>query len=190
MPTLRNGWRQGLAAILVASAIAAIVITASWGQSQTPGRLAIAGVVLFMVTLGLGSSRLVMVTSVPILGSAIATVVGDPDPAWVRGLVIGVLWYVAAELAWDSIERRDAVRRTGAVNDRRINEISTVVGLTLLLTVAAIVLSGRAPLRTIFVLGLAIVAVAMALTLAASRLFGANKSLSGKSDRTNEIVGS
>jgi hypothetical protein len=153
-------------ALLVVVATAGVIAASSWEQSQSPGRLAIGGVVCFVIALILGSGRLVALTSLLILPAGLMTFVGDDARAWVRGVAIGVLWYVAAELAWDAIERRDGVRRTAAYGNRRIDEASKVVLLSLVIAAAAVMLSGMAPPRTVFVFAIVLGGLAAALAAA------------------------
>ena len=174
---LREGWQQAMAAILLLIAAAVVIAVSTWSQSQTAGRLAAAGVVLFVIALLLGSGRLVAITSLPVLIAGLITLVGQENPAWIRGMVVGLLWYVAAELAWDAIERRDGVRRTVAHNHRRTDEVSKVVLMSLSVSAVAILISGTAPVRSMLVLATVLVALAASLATMAqvSRRFGTDQ---------------
>lgn len=167
---LADGWKQSLGALVLAAAAAAMVAVPTWSRSQTTARLAILGVVLFAIALTLGSGRLVGLTTLPILGAALISVVNADQPVWVRGLAVGVLWYLAAELGWDAIERRDGVTRTAAYDNRRIDETGTVVLLSLAVTIVAFLVSSSSPVRTIVVVGIALVALAATLGVATQRL--------------------
>ena len=172
--TLADGWPQALEALLLAGAAAGVIAASSWGRSQTAGRLAFFGIVVFLIALIWGSGLLVGLASLPVLVAALVSTIGGDSPAWIRALVVGVLWFLAAELGWDAIERRDGVRRTAAYNSRRIDEAITVVLLSLAVTLAAFLTSETAPLRTAFVIAIALLAIAGAIGVAAQKLRGAS----------------
>jgi len=163
---LREGRLQTAAALVVALAIVGIVVLPSWTESQTAGRMAILGFVLFAFALAVGSARFVGVATLPIFAAALIASAGADDPSWIRSIVLGVLWYVAADLAWEGIERRDGVRRSSAFNDRRIDEATTVLVLSLAVATAAFLTSFLAPVRTVLAVGLVIVGLITALILA------------------------
>lgn len=168
---LRNGWPQAVGALLVVAANTGLTAASTWSESQTAGRVAIFGVVMFVIALGLGSGRLVTATSLPILGAGLVSLIGEVDPAWVRAMAVGVLWYVAAELAWESIERRDGAGRTRAHTARRIDEVTTVVMVALAVSSVAIALSATvAPVRTIVISAFVLVGLALAMSAAARGL--------------------
>jgi len=128
--------------------------------------MAIFGFGLFAFALAVGSARLVGVATLPIFAAALIASAGADDPVWVRSIVLGVLWYLAAELAWEGIERRDGATRSSAFNDRRIDEATTVLVLTLAVTTAAFLTSFLTPVRTVLAVGLVIVGLITALNLA------------------------
>ena len=163
---LREGRLQTAAALVVALAIVGVVAVPSWAESQTAGRMAIFGFGLFAFALAVGSARLVGVATLPIFAAALIASAGADDPVWVRSIVLGVLWYLAAELAWEGIERRDGATRSSAFNDRRIDEATTVLVLTLAVTTAAFLTSFLTPVRTVLAVGLVIVGLITALNLA------------------------
>lgn len=163
---LREGRLQTAAALVVALAIVGVIAVPSWTESQTAGRMAIFGFGLFAFALAVGSARLVGVATLPIFAAALIVSAGADDPVWVRSIVLGVLWYLAAELAWEGIERRDGATRSSAFNDRRIDEATTVLVLTLAITTAAFLTSFLTPVRTVLAVGLIIVGLITALNLA------------------------
>ena len=163
---LREGRLQTAAALVVALAIVGVVAVPSWAESQTAGRMAIFGFGLFAFALAVGSARLVGIATLPIFAAALIASAGADDPVWVRSIVLGVLWYLAAELAWEGIERRDGATRSSAFNDRRIDEATTVLVLTLAVTTAAFLTSFLTPVRTVLAVGLVIVGLITALNLA------------------------
>ena len=163
---LREGRLQTAAALVVALAIVGVVAVPSWTESQTAGRMAMFGFALFAVALAIGSARLVGIATLPILAAALVASAGADDPAWVRSIVLGVLWYLAAELAWEGIERRDGARRSSAFNDRRIDEATTVLVLSLAVTTAAFLSSFVTPVRTVVAVGVVVVGLITAFNLA------------------------
>jgi hypothetical protein len=171
---LADGWPQALGALFLAGAAAGVIAASSWSRSQSAGRLAIFGIVLFLIALIWGSELLVGLASLPVLVAALVSTVGGDNPAWIRALVVGVLWFLAAELGWDAIERRDGVRRTAAYSNRRIDEATTIVLLSLAVTLAVFLASRTAPLRTVFVMAIALLAIAAAIGGAAQRLRSGN----------------
>ena len=162
----RDGRLQTAAALVVALAIVGVVAVPSWTESQTAGRMAIFGFGLFALALAVGSARLVGVATLPIFAAALIASASADDPAWVRSIVLGVLWYLAAELAWEGIERRDGARRSRAFNDRRIDEVTTVLVLSLAVTTATFLTSFVTPVRTVLAVGVVIVGLITALNLA------------------------
>lgn len=167
---VRGGRMQSVASVVASALIAVVVAITTPEGAPTAARLAAFGVAVMAVAVTVGSPRLVGVATVPILGSALIVVAAPGEPAWVTATLVGVLWYVAAELAWDAFERRDGIERTRAFTDRRVVEVSSVVLLALLTTAAAFALSGVAPVRTLFVLAGAVVALAYVLGAATSHL--------------------
>jgi hypothetical protein len=170
---LRGGRVQSAAALGLCIAIAIIIAMSSRGQAAIAGQLAAFGVILVACALALGSARLIGVATLPMLGAAlIASAVAD-EPAWARSIVLGILWYVAAEVAWDGIERRDGVNRSSAFDNRRIDEVAVVVTLSLVIAGAGLLAASFAPTRTIFSVGLVIVGLLAALLFATRFIRGA-----------------
>ena len=167
---LRDGRPQTAAALVVALAIVGLVAVPTWTESQAAGRMVILGFGLFALAVAVGSARLVGVATLPIFAAALIASTGANDPAWVRSIVLGVLWYLAAELAWEGIERRDGATRSSAFNERRIDEATTVIVLSLVVTTTAFLTSFLTPVRTVLAVGLVIVGLITALNLANRRL--------------------
>ena len=166
----REGLAQMVAALAFASGAGGFVVATSWDQSQIAGRLAIGGVALFVLALTIGSPHLVGATTVPMLGSALMASGAGSEPAWVRSIVLGCLWYVAAELAWDAIERRDGCERSREFGFRRTNEVATVVVLSLGVTTVGFLLSFLAPTRSMVAAGAALLGLVVALNWGSARL--------------------
>jgi hypothetical protein len=167
---LAAGWPQASGALVMVVAAGGVIAASSWSRSQTAGRLAILGVALFVIALVLGSGLLIGLTTLPFFVAELVSSIGGDNPAWIRAVVVGVLWYLAAELGWDAIERRDGVRRTAAYNHRRLNEANTVVLLSLVVTAAVFLVSSVAPVRTLIVIAVALLGFAAVLAGAAQRL--------------------
>ena len=128
IPLLKSGIAQAGGAVTTATTSALLVIGWATDHRDVAGRLALAGLILFGLTLALGSARLVGLATLPMLGAALVAADGR---ASIGSIVVGCLWYVTLELAWDSIERRDGGERTAAYAHRRVFEVTTVVTLTL-----------------------------------------------------------
>lgn len=145
-------------------------MASTWSERVHGGRLALVGVALFVTGLALGRAGIVGLASLPVLGGALAGLADGAETDWVRSIVLGCLWYLAVELAWEAIERRDGADRTEAFNARRIEETTTVVTISLLITVAGALLSFLAPARTVLAVALVIGWFLAALRLATLRL--------------------
>lgn len=163
---LREGRLQAGAALGLAGVIVGVIAEPSWTRSEVAIRLAIGGVIVFAIALALGSMRLVGAATLPVLGAALIASAAAGDPAWVRSIVLGILWYIAAELAWHAIERRDGAERSRALNNRRIDEVAVVVSLSLVVTTAGFLSSFLAPVRTALAVGIVILGLFAALSWA------------------------
>jgi hypothetical protein len=167
---LRGGRLQTGAALGLAGLTVGVIAASSSSQTEIAGRFAIVGAVLFAVALALGSPRFVGLATLPVLGGALMASAAAPEPAWVRSIVLGSLWYVAVEVAWDAIERRDGAERSVALDHRRTHEVATVMMLSLVTTTAGFLLSFLAPTRSLLVVGLVILGLLVALTRATQLL--------------------
>ena len=107
---LKDGLLQTGTALALAGATAGVIASSSWTRTEVAGRLAITGVVLFAIALVVGSPRFVGLATVPVLGGALIASALGAEPAWLRSIVLGCVWYVAVELAWEAIERRDGAQ--------------------------------------------------------------------------------
>ena len=162
---LRDGLPQAAAAVAVAAA-AAILIAVAAGGFGFAGRLAVAAVVLLVVALVLGSARGVGLTTLPMLGAAVAAFSTAAQPLWIRSILIGTLWYIASELAWDAIERRSGAVRSPELDYRRSFEVSTVVGVALTITASGFLASRLAPTRTLLSVGIVVIGLFIAIGMA------------------------
>ncbi len=150
------GGLRALTALVVAGTFAVVIATSSSVQSQSAGRMAIVGIALLALALVIGSPRLAGLATLPALGAALFASAHTTDTAWIRSIVLGLLWYVAVELAWDAIAHRDGVARPRALVNRRIEEVTTIVISTIALGMTGLLLAGAAPMRTVFAVGSAV----------------------------------
>ncbi len=162
----RRGGLLALLAVVVGSVSAAIAADSNTDLAWLTIRTAGGGLVLLALGVVVGSGRLVGFSALPVFVAAVVGVDPDAGPSWLRSLIIGVSWYAATELAWASIERRDEVARSDAVDRRRRQEVATVVVVSLLVGIGGTLLGSFAPTRTLLVRGSLIAAIMVALTIA------------------------
>lgn len=167
---LRPGGMQALAALIMAAVVAAVIALSAPADTPVAGRLAIVGVGVVAVALGIGSARMVGFATLPVLAGALLASAAVDGIAWVQSIVLGCLWYIAVELAWDSIERRDGAQRSPALNQRRVHEVVTVVTVSLAVTIPGFVASDLAPQRTLLVQAPLVVGLLTAMVLAIRQL--------------------
>ncbi len=157
------GWRAGrsLAIAALLTGLVTALLTTQW--SVTAGwlaaRLAIAGAITLAVGLLAGSNGLIGLSTLPALAGPTIGLDRPEGHAWGQVLLIGVLWYLATELAWASIEARGDTRRSQAVTRLRIREVATVVAVAVAVGVAGTVLASAAPVRTAIVRAMAVAAI-------------------------------
>jgi hypothetical protein len=167
--TWHQGTPQAVGALTAATAVAWVTAVAAQNEIQLSGRLGILGAIVFAIGVVAGSSRLVAMATAPVLGAALSVSAAADDPAWTRSILIGCLWYVAVELAWDAIERRSDIDRIGSPGRVRIHEVATVLSLSIAVTTVASLLANNAPERTLALQGALIVSMLAALGLAINR---------------------
>jgi hypothetical protein len=153
---IREGLLQGVAALLAATGTAGLIAVSAPGRAGFAPKLAAAAVVLFAIALLAGSARAIGVTTLAMLGAAIAAFAATGQSMWIRAILIGSLWYVASELAWDAIERRSGAIRTRTLDARRAFEVSTVVTIALAIAAAGFAASSLAPTRTLLSVGVVV----------------------------------
>ncbi len=153
------GWQLGLLTLALAGlsavATASLSVTAGW----LAARLAVGAVIVLAVALTVGSTSLVGLAMAPALASATVGLDRPEGHAWGQTLLLGLVWYVTAELAWGSIEAREPTVRSMAVSRLRVREVAAVVAVTVAVGLAGTALASVAPTRTVLVRGLAVVAV-------------------------------
>ena len=147
-PRFHHGLAQAFASIIVAGIVATTISVSSRSDPIAP-RLAILSFVVFCLALAVGSSRIVGLASFGVLGSALIASALTETSTWVESIVLGCLWYVAVELAWDSISRRDGAVRSVAYNLRRVQALSSVVVLCLGVAWIAFAATALGPSRTL-----------------------------------------
>jgi len=163
---IRDGLVQGAVAAGAAGATAFLIAMSSANRFGFAGRVALTATGLFVVALLLGSARAISLTTLPMLGAAIAAFSATGQTMWIRSIVIGILWYVASELAWDAIERRGGATRSPAIENRRAFEVSTVATIALAITAVGFLASNLAPTRTLLTVGLVVLGLFVALGMA------------------------
>lgn len=169
-PMVRLGRLQALAAVVVAGSAGWVTVATTTRFTDSAARFVGIGLVVFVVAV-IGGSRFAVGGAILVaLIGAVIEIGTVPVQRWERSLMIACLWYVAAELAWDSMERRDGRIRPPAVAFERAQEIGTVVVVSLVATIVAVSLLGAAPPRTLVVLAVTVGGVALALIGATRRL--------------------
>lgn len=153
------GWAIGLTALGLAGVTAALVASLSVTAGWLATRLAVGAVIVLVLGLTLGSSTLVGLATAPMLLGATVGLDRPEGHAWGQTLLIGLLWYVTAEVAWAAIEAREATVRSSAVNQLRVREVTTVVLVAALVGLGATAMAEFAPARTVLVRALTIAAV-------------------------------
>jgi hypothetical protein len=156
---VRAGAFQALGAVVLAALSVGIIAAVSWEEADVGDRLAIAGVVLFVFALIIGSPRLVGAASLPVLGSALIASAASDETQWLPSMLVGLLWYVAVELAWDAIVRRGGADHSARLSRRRIHEVSMVVMISLFVASLGYAATSFAPDRTLVVLAPLLVAI-------------------------------
>ena len=155
-----------------------IVLTTSEHPAEA-SQLSGAGFVILALSVFAGWSTGVGLAGLPVLAGAMIEIASQPTQDWLRATLIGCLWYVTSELAWDAIDRRDGHVRSRAFNRRRVEEVAAVVGGTTVLALVAAAALGQAPSRT-FLVQVVTLALASAMVIAAAkRLLGSQPSGEG-----------
>jgi hypothetical protein len=167
--TVRPGWPAAVAGVVVAAATSLWLIRTGETWLWLSPRLVLAGLALYVLSVGMGLQRGIGCAAVPVLTAAVFSedVTGGID--WGRPLIIGCMWYVASELGWESIERSDIVA-SRAVGSQRQREVATVVIVTIAIGLLAAGAATFAPTRTLLLRAFAVVAVVAALGAALNRL--------------------
>jgi hypothetical protein len=128
--------------------------------------LQVAAVAAFGVGVVVGSDRAVGVAVAPGLGGALLATIGQDSVAAGRSILVGCGWFLATELALESIERRDPLVWSRAVGRHRIREVATVVAAAAGFGGAGVLATAFAPDRTFVIRAALIVSVLTAVTIA------------------------
>lgn len=153
------GWRLAVVSLLLSIVAAGLISGAAVTAGWLATRLAFGGVVVLALGLAFGSTSLVGLATLPVLTGATIGLDRPEGHAWGQTLLIGLVWYVTAEVGWSSIEARDPTVRSPAVDQLRVREVSTVVVVAVLVGVGAAGLAAVAPTRTVLVRALTIAVV-------------------------------
>lgn len=168
-----QGRTQALLAVVAAGMAGWITVATTTRFADSALRFVGIGLAVFVVAVLTGSRFAVGGAILVALIGAVIEIGTVPVQRWERSLIIAGVWYVAAELAWDSMERRDGRARRLGVTLERLREVGTVLAVSLGATIAAVALVGAAPPRTLLVLAAAVGGLALALILATRHLTAA-----------------
>ncbi len=181
------------------SALASIILAgfAGWYTVATTTRFPDAvtqfvsfGWVVLVLAVVIGSRFAVGSGVLIALAGAVIEIGTVSEQRWGRSLIIACLWYLAAELAWDSMERRDGRRRSQAVELERAREIGYVLVVSSIVTLVAVASAGAAPPRTLLVLALTVGAVALTLAVGARHLAAMDSpGVHRQSEGEDDVVG-
>jgi len=158
--TLRPGILY--AALSVIFGVVAAVVVRSTATEGLPAVNPLIGSALIVLvgSLILGLPQVMASSTVLIMGAVMVEAGLSDDPSWIRALVIGCLWFVTIETGWEALDRRDGSRRSAGSVAWRVQEVTTVVVVALILGLVAAVSTSLAPSRTVLlqalVLGLVI----------------------------------
>ncbi len=166
----REGRYHTLAALVIAGLAGWVTIATTTRFVESTSRFVGFGLAIFVIAVVTGSRFGVGGAVLVALGGAAIEIGTVPAQRWERSLVIAVLWYLAAELAWDSMERRDGRRRSLEAAVDRIREVGSVVALSVAVTMPAVALAGGAPPRNLVVLAATVGGLAIALIVATRHL--------------------
>ena len=162
-----------LASLVVhAAATATLLATTADASLVDVVRVAVVGGVgLHVAALLLGADPLVGGGVGALVVAATLGVLGEsPDLGAPVVVLIGCGWFVAAELAWEAIARRDGFERARSATLRRLQEVGTVSALAVAVGLVAIVGSGAPPTRTLPLQALVVLLFAAAAIALTTRL--------------------
>lgn len=168
LSVVSGGGLQAAASVGLAATVVTLIAVTAPASLPAAVRLAVAGLVLLAIGLVVGSRSLISLSALPILGAALASSGATEQTNWVRSALVGSLWFIASELAWEAIDRRDGALRPPDVVARRAFEVATVVALALGATTVGFAAVRVAPTRTIGTVG-AVVVIGLGLLALAAR---------------------
>lgn len=156
------------AASLVVAGATAVAIAIPAGHVRVAVSLVGAGLLTLAFAIGTRSERVAAVATIPVLSAAVLHIRMADESVALWALGVGCGWYVATELAWESMTRSIECRFEPAVARRRAEEIVSVVAVTLVIATAALSASSLAPPRTV-VLEVAVTGLVLAAGASAIR---------------------
>lgn len=163
------GVAPGVAAIVMGGATStAIALPAEYPRLAAY----LAGAGLLALALGVvgRSERLTAWACVPVLSAAVGHILLSDDAGALWALGVGCGWYLAMELAWESISRRAACRFEPETQRDRTRELLSVIAVSSVLATVALWASTTAPTRTVPTEALVTVGVLFALGATVRRL--------------------
>lgn len=184
----------------------AVVTTVDFGGRGVTAAV-VTGLVAFVFGHLVTLKRLMLASTVPMLGPVVAEILFTGEQAWSRSLIIGCLWYAACEASlegtmWRVLGRAprpvspdaNAHSDTDAVTKIEVNEMGQavdrvidvliVVGLSAVLVVGAAAATLLAPQRTAVVLALGVASIAVAINAAARAVSAVRDPGSGRADQS------
>ena len=136
----------------VAATVAGVVLLLGTVDDRLTSLVLLFGILGIAMQLGslvLGLPWFVGASFAPLLfACGLAAASSDAKPAFVW-VVVGCLWFVAAELAWEAIDRRDGLVRPRPVAIARFRDVAIVLALALGTGFMAVLGSGAPPVRSL-----------------------------------------
>jgi hypothetical protein len=163
---IRPGLAQAAGSVGFAGLTFGLVVVSASDRSALVAQLAGVAIVLLGLGLVMQSALMAGAATIPMLGAGLL----GAGASSVRTLLVGCLWYLTVELAWDAIERNDGATRTAAANARRVQECSTVLGSAAVIGLVGTVAAPLAPDRTLIIQAVLILGFLCGLVIAARNL--------------------
>lgn len=168
--TLRSGILASALSLLLVIATASLMVASATALPRVVRILMVVTVVSHGLLIFVGSARLIVSSSIFVLLAVTLESLASSDPSWVRSIAVGVLWYVAMEVSWHALERREGAIYTRAAVAHRVQEVALVVGLTLVVGLVAIAAATVAPGRSVALQAVVLGAVLAVLGAVARQL--------------------
>lgn len=109
----------------------------------------VTGALVQLVAIAIGSGPLVGASLGPLLvAGALSAAAADSSPR-LAALVVGCLWFVGAEAAWEAIDRRDGVARARSATLARLRDVGVVSLVAFGVGVTATMGSAAPPVRSL-----------------------------------------
>lgn len=168
-PRRTRGLVPGVAALVAGGATAATIVVPAEHLRATASLVA-GGLLMLGFSIGTRSERVAALAVVPVLSAAVVHIRLADESVALWALGVGCGWYLATELAWESISRQVDCRFEPAVTRRRAEEIVSVVAIALVAATTALAASSLAPRRTVLLEAVLIVLVLAGGSSAVRRL--------------------